>query len=775
MAFNFRKFKKGIQLRGETSDPSDNQEGSVWYNSTVSKLKAYINSAIRVFVTEDETQTLENKTIDATSASGNNTITMDSDDVSYDNATSGLTATDVKSAIDELKTGLENQNEADEITYDNITSGLAATDVQAAIDEVDGRVDSIESATYVNSFNSRTGAVTPAASDYDADQIDYDNTTSGLTATDAQAAIDEVEGRLGTAETDISNNSTNITNHIDDTTAAHAGSAISNTPSGNLVATDVQAALNELQSDVDTRATSTDLTNHINDTVDAHDSSAISYNNATSGMTATDAQAAIDEVEGRVGTIEGATYVNSFNSRTGAVTPASSDYDADQIDYDNTTSGLTATDAQAAIDEVEGRLDTAESTISTNTVDISTNASAISDHIADESAAHAGSAISNTPSGNLAATDVQAALNELQSDVDTRATSTELTNHINDTTDAHDASAISYDNTTSGLTADDIQDAIDEIVTLTGTGNDDSSLLENIGISASVATNDLTIAIKQKDGSTDCTSDNPARVGIKTGDGSYAIRSITSSLSATIPSGATMGHRNGIEDYIYVYLLDNSGTLEVAVSTKIHNLETTESSTALSASSDDARVIYSTTARTDVYYALIGKIKITEATAGTWATAPTEVTVGNLSNIRTDSSQTALFADANADITLTSGKLILDLDAISTSYDNANLFRFSNSGTTFTAMYAIQPIQVQITGSIWATDANAQIRAYIDDTTQIQESTRNPAANGLIAFSVTCKLDAGESLNLVLSAGSVRGVANVNYINFNARLSQELE
>ena len=44
--------------------------------------------------------------------------------------------------------------------------------------------------------------------------------------------------------------------------------------------------------------------------------------------------------------------VNSFNGRVGAVVPASGDYDASDIDYDNTTSGLTATDVQDAIDEV---------------------------------------------------------------------------------------------------------------------------------------------------------------------------------------------------------------------------------------------------------------------------------------------------------------------------------------------------------------------------------------------------------------------------------------
>lgn len=45
--------------------------------------------------------------------------------------------------------------------------------------------------------------------------------------------------------------------------------------------------------------------------------------------------------------------VYSFNGRTGAVVPASGDYDASDIDYDNTTSGLTADDVQEAIDEIE--------------------------------------------------------------------------------------------------------------------------------------------------------------------------------------------------------------------------------------------------------------------------------------------------------------------------------------------------------------------------------------------------------------------------------------
>lgn len=76
----------------------------------------------------------------------------------------------------------------------------------------------------VTSFNSRTGAVTPAASDYDASMIDYDNTGSGLVATDAQSAIDEVNSNIST---EISN-ALHI-NEVSETVTINANSSISRT------------------------------------------------------------------------------------------------------------------------------------------------------------------------------------------------------------------------------------------------------------------------------------------------------------------------------------------------------------------------------------------------------------------------------------------------------------------------------------------------------------------------------------------------------------------
>ena len=61
-----------------------------------------------------------------------------------------------------------------------------------------------------------------------------------------------------------------------------------------------------------------DLDYHINDTVGAHAATAISYSNATSGLTATDVQAAIDEVEGRVDSLEVDTHVAVTLAAVGA-------------------------------------------------------------------------------------------------------------------------------------------------------------------------------------------------------------------------------------------------------------------------------------------------------------------------------------------------------------------------------------------------------------------------------------------------------------------------
>lgn len=126
-------------------------------------------------------------------------------------------------------------------------------------------------------------------------------------------------------------------------------------------------------------------------------------------------------------------------------------------------SAIVATDTVLeAFQKAQGQISAAKQAASDAQADADQALLDISNHISDATDAHDASAISSVPAGNLAATDVQAALNELQSDIDTRATSTELSNHINDTTGAHAASAISV-TPVGNLAADDVQEALQEL------------------------------------------------------------------------------------------------------------------------------------------------------------------------------------------------------------------------------------------------------------------------------------------------------------------------
>ena len=74
--------------------------------------KGWINELrLRIGNTEDRLDVLE-----ATPSGGGITLPIDATDVDYDNATSGLTATDVQAAIDELSVGVVTDGDKGDIT-----------------------------------------------------------------------------------------------------------------------------------------------------------------------------------------------------------------------------------------------------------------------------------------------------------------------------------------------------------------------------------------------------------------------------------------------------------------------------------------------------------------------------------------------------------------------------------------------------------------------------------------------------------------------------------
>ena len=113
------------------------------------------------------------------------------------------------------------------------------------------------------------------------------------------------------------------------------------------------------------------------------------------------------------------------------------------------------------------------------------------------------------------------------------------------------------------------------------------------------------------------------------GSGSINNRMVTTALSLTVPSGATLGTVNAVQSRLVLLAIDNAGTVELAVVNIAggNQLDETNliSTTAISAGSTSANTIYSTTARTSVPYRVVGFIESTQTTAGTWATAPSTI------------------------------------------------------------------------------------------------------------------------------------------------------
>lgn len=166
--------------------------------------------------------------------------------------------------------------------------------------------------------------------------------------------------------------------------------------------------------------------------------------------------------------------------------------------------------------------------------------------------------------------------------------------------------------------------AIEEItvgtgLTLSGGTLNGSPNVQIQPISASVATNALTISASS------LTLDFRS-----TTLGSGTVTTVTGTPSnLVVPSTATLGTINAIQSKLVVLALNNAGTIELAVINIAGGNDLTETgvitTTTISATATANNVAYSTTGRTGVAYRVIGYIESTQATAGTWSTAPSTI------------------------------------------------------------------------------------------------------------------------------------------------------
>jgi hypothetical protein len=274
---------------------------------------------------------------------------------------------------------------AEQVPYSNTASELVATTVQGAIDEIDLRLDTIEA------DDETVGSIAKAlkdAKDYADAEIDAAKLALGTNFSVADIAARDALEDLTVGD---------IVFVADDGDSKWAQYKVTNNDPltflkimdqdiflNALSAADVKAAY---ESNEDTNAFTDTLLgklNSIEENATANpDASALSYDNTTSGLVGGTVQSAIDEVEGRVDVTESditavegrLDTIEGDDQTTGSIAKALKDakdytdvevakYDeANEISYDNATSGLVGTTVQAAIDEVEGRVDVTESDI----------------------------------------------------------------------------------------------------------------------------------------------------------------------------------------------------------------------------------------------------------------------------------------------------------------------------------------------------------------------------------------------------------------------------
>jgi hypothetical protein len=210
-----------------------------------------------------------------------------------------------------------------------------------------------------------------------------------------------------------------------------------------------------------------------------------------------------------------------------------------------------------------------------------------------------GAMIANTPAGGIAATTVQAALNEL----DTDKAATDQTMYIGTTQVAINRASAAL--VLTGITSIDGNAAT--ATTISGTA---SNKLPDIDVTQ--ATGALTVAcnaaIYQDFRSATATDGTPTTL-------------LADPADLVIPDGATLGSTTTVAADIAVLMINNAGTAELAVVNLSGGVNLDESSvistTAIGTGSDSAGVVYSTTARTNVAYKVVKRFTAIN-TAGSW-------------------------------------------------------------------------------------------------------------------------------------------------------------
>lgn len=167
------------------------------------------------------------------------------------------------------------------------------------------------------------------------------------------------------------------------------------------------------------------------------------------------------------------------------------------------------------------------------------------------------------------------------------------------------------------------------------TALNDITTISNLSYVASVSAGAITIALKTLAG-TDPSILDPITISIKTGSATnptVSFLNITSAKSITIPAGASLGFKSGINADIYLYLQYDGSSFQLAVSAAGYYRDNEIQNTSIiSAGATSPFDLYGATFALAEPTRMIGR-SVATFTAGTWTSISTLNVAGNQGNL----------------------------------------------------------------------------------------------------------------------------------------------
>lgn len=284
-----------------------------------------------------------------------------------------------------------------------------------------------------------------------------------------------------------------------------------------------------------------------------------------------------------------------------------------------------------------------------------------------------------------------------------------------------------------------------------------SKALSNLGLAITASGGVITVALKQSDASSDPSSGSGAvKIGFRgatAATGSYAMRSITAANSLTLAGATTLGVTSGTASIVYIYAVDNGGTITLGASLNIYDEGTVQSTSTTTTSN---AVLYQASALSNKPVRLIGRFKATNTT-NSWG-SPTEVSVVPFST-----NPAVACSIYNATASLTTSYTIVTFSTKSS--DPYNMYSTSTGLTTVP-----QAGRYRVSGRYTIqTSANIYIGIGINGATVTSEGFRDQTGGptSTIHISDTFSLALGDTIGIYakLSTGTSALSTLTNYVH----------